>query len=411
MLRKKILNTFILLIIIIVVMYGYLLNDINKTGMSTITIIPGEKIITYGFADMGNMKYGNGNFVVIDDEKYPDMKYKTEVFTNAVKGNNFVILSGDIDLSKGKINDYDHGYFDEFNDDNTPKHEKFVANIGSNTTLIGLKNARIKYGELLLSDVENIIIQNITFYDAHGSPEKNPKTNINAKCSCDNISVEKVKNLWIDHCSFTDGKCIDVHGNYHDGLIDIKSGTNITISYCYFTNHSKVMLLTPSDDFADKTNVYLTLHHNCFDKIIQRTPRARWATVHIYNNYYENIGNRKINFGYSLGPGIGCKFIVENNYFGFHQSGIVNWYDKSNINDESCAVLYYQGNFPELKNRNSKYSEIDKLKNYKLHVKKEKIYDIPYYYQLESVRKIKKELINFAGANKKIQIYKYQDKN
>lgn len=375
----------------------------DKQSVNSITIVPGEQVKTYGFADTGEMKYGSNNFILIDDKTYPDMNSKVEAFRVAVSGNNFVIIDGDIDLSCGKITDEDHGYFDEFNTDNTPKHKNFVVTIGSNTTLIGMETARIMYGSLLIHDEQNIIIQNISFYDAHGAPEQNPKINKETKCSADNISAEKVKNLWIDHCSFADGKCVDVYGTYHDGAVDIKSGKNITISYCYFTNHDKVMLLTPSDDFTDKTNVYLTLHHNYFNKIVQRAPRARRATVHAYNNLYENIGYGR-DFGYSLGIGIGSNFIVENNYFGKHKSGIICWFDKSDINDKNSSKLYYHGNLPNLKNKNSIYSEIDKMKDYKLHVKKEKMYDIPYTYELESVKEIKKNLKYFAGANKKVEI-------
>ena len=399
----KVSVVFAILITVLTVCFFLMNKSQDDTqDITEITVIPGKQIVTYGFADTENMKYGNGNLVVIDDEVYPDMNDKTQAFEDAVKGNNFVIISGDIDLSRGKINDFDHGYFNEFNDDDTPKHKDFVVKVGSNTTLVGLKNARIMYGELLLCDVENVIIQNISFYDAHGAPEQNPKTNINAKCNCDNISVEKAKNLWIDHCSFTDGKCNDIYGNYHDGAIDIKSGKNITVSYCYFTNHDKVMLLTPSDDFADNTNVCLTLHHNYFHKIIQRAPRARWADVHIYNNLYENIGNKDIGFGYSLGPGIGSRFIAENNYFGFDRSAIIDWFDKSDAGDKSLAVLYYKGNIPELKSSMSVYSEIDNLKSYEPHIKKEKPFDITYFYELEGAAALKKRVAKAAGANKKI---------
>ena len=127
--------------------------------------------------------------------------------------------------------------------------------------------------------------------------------------------------------------------------------------------------------------------------------------AHVYNNLYEDIGFGK-NFGYSLGIGIGSNFIVENNYFGYHKSGIICWFDRADIDDKNSSVLYYKGNIPNLKNKNSIYSENDKLKDYKLHVKEEKMYDIPYAYELETVEKIKKNLKYFAGAGKKIEILK-----
>ena len=391
---------YIILLMFIVFIYLF----ISKKYDIQITIVPGEKITTYGFADISNMKYPNKSFIVIDDKTYPNMNQKLNAFKTAVKGNNFVIISGDIDLSNGKINDFDHSYFDEFNDDNTPQHKNFVVSIGSNTTLVGLKDARIMYGEILLSNVENIIIQNISFYDAHGAPEQNPKTNKQAKCSCDNIRVEKANNLWINHCSFSDGKCYDIYGNYHDGAIDITSGQNITISYCHFTNHNKLILLTPSDDFAKETNVYLTLHHNYFNKVIQRIPRARWANVHVYNNLYKNIGNKDRNFGYSLGIGIGCNFIVENNFFENSQYAIIDWFDKSKIKEQSLALLYYKGNIPSLKDEIITYSQTDELNNYKIHLKEEKVFIIPYYYELEDSKLIKRKVAKYAGVKDKIKI-------
>lgn len=393
----------LLFILTILLTTYFCFNIQNKTD---ITVTPGTEIKTYGFADLAKLKYQNKNFIEINDKLYPDKNKKLEAFKTAVKGNNFVIISGDIDLSNGKINDFDHSYFDEFNEDNTPKHKDFIVNIGSDTTLIGLKNARIMYGGLLLSDVKNIIIQNISFYDAHGAPEQNPKANINAKCYIDNIRVEKATGLWIDHCSFSDGKCVDLKGNYHDGAIDIESGKNITVSYCCFTNHDKVMLLTPSDDFSNETNVYITLHHNYFNKIIQRAPRARWANIHIYNNLYENIGKDGITFSYSLGPGIGSKFIAENNFFNYNGFAVIHWFDKSNIDDKSLSILYYKGNVPDLDDKTSIYSDVDKLKNYKLHIDEEKPFKIPYSYELQNAKILKKQLTEFAGANKKLKILK-----
>ena len=55
----------------------------------------------------------------------------------------------------------------------------------------------------------------------------------------------------------------------------------------------------------------MTLHHNLFSGVGQRTPRVRFGQVHIYNNYYKIINNP--GYVYTWGVGIELADYAENN--------------------------------------------------------------------------------------------------
>ena len=144
--------------------------------------------------------------------------------------------------------------------------------------------------------------------------------------------------IWVDHCKFSDGTCNDMIRNYnHDGAFDIKHGKNITVSWIYFTNHDKVMLVGSNDtDYKTASDRQITLHHIYFYKTTQRMPRTRGTQMHIYNCYYANIGVSG-NSGECMGPGVGAEFIVENNYF---DTG--TFYQWNNNSSGTKVVGYYE---------------------------------------------------------------------
>ena len=356
-------------------------------SLADLIVTPGAKVTTNGWADMANSGAGmsypeTDKIIVIDDVTYPTASEKLTAFTNAIASGSvtsstvndtaaIIVLSGTVDLSNGNVSDSDHTYFDVFNEtSHAREHGDFVYEIGSNKAIIGVNEAKVAFGGLQIyankAARTNIIIQNINFWDAHGSTEKD--TNISgtytennktykysdSKASADNLVLEAnggtkgsdgfytypavPTNIWIDHCKFSDGTCSDLERNYnHDGSLDMKAGQYVTVSYCEFTNHDKVTLLAPNDTYVDPTQRQITFHHNYYHDAIQRMPRSRGCQVHLYNNYYNIIGNSG-NAGYSLGPGIGSQFIVENNYFGTHHSKILKYFDTSS--DGSSASTF-----------------------------------------------------------------------
>ena len=360
--------------------------EIPMTPKEIFESLKGKSVITYGWADMANegagLFYANPEgFILIDDETYPDPLEKLWAFidanysvrpnvnyfvaNNVVSGgaiNNepkFIFISGDIDLSGGMITDSDKSFYDQFDpeDDYKRKHGDILFNLGSNTTIIGIDKTRLMFGGIRIRNSNNVIIRNITFWDAHGSTEYDtsqpghipgqPLTNANlyseSKASIDGLEIRNSDGIWVDHCKFTNGTCNDLVRNLnHDGGFDIPSGRFITVSWTEFTNIDKVMLVAGSDsaENAIAEDRTITLHHNYFHIATQRMPRTRGTLMHIYNNYYNNIGNSQ-NGGSFMGPGLGARFIVENNYFGTKVgSRNIEWFNTP----DNQAQMYYSGN-------------------------------------------------------------------
>ena len=394
---------------------------------SPITIKRSEKPVTNGWADNGALSYATTNTIIISDEAYPSASEKLKAFTNAIASGSvrnsdltnkpaFIILSGTVDLSNGKVSDSDHSYFDEFDPvTHQRKHKDFIYRIGSNKTIIGTKNAKIAYGGLKIKaeaeGCKNIIIRNITFWDAHGSTEYDTKITqyMEKKASADQLVIEGVEdkstksrylyipeNIWIDHCTFSDGICIDLDRNYnHDGALDIKCAKNVTISHCEFTNHDKVTLSGSSDKFTDPSERSVTFHNNYYHGCVQRMPRTRAGYFHLYNNVYEDIGTKE-NSGASLGPGIGAQFIVENNFFGKHAGKILKSADSSKNGSETFYKIYASGNSPELSASNSE--------GFATHRVSKKPWEIPYKYTLQNAIKAHFDVIEQAGSGAEVSI-------
>lgn len=381
-------------------------------SQKALSAAPGEKVTTFGWADLGKMSYAKAKKItMIDDATYPDPKEKREAFTKAIGGGGqrFIVLSGEVDLSDGVITDEDHSYFDAFSKSSGQRvHDDIIFNVSSSTTLIGINGAKVKFGGLRLKGVSNVIIQNVEFWDAHGSTEYDTSEvkHMESKASIDNLVIsDGSKNIWIDHCTFSDGVCNDMKRNYnHDGLLDIPFGMNVTISYCEFKNHDKVMLVGSGEKALVPKERSVTLHHNYFHGTTQRMPRTRGTFMHIYNNFYDNIGVEG-NVGYSLGPGTNAQFIVENNFFGSHMGVILDLYDKS-TGKKPTAFVYFSGNSEELSPRNTQTRNEKAVRKYTDHIVSEKPWQIPYEYEsnLQDFSAVKEDVLLNAGAGKEMNI-------
>jgi pectate lyase len=118
----------------------------------------------------------------------------------------------------------------------------------------------------------NVVVENIIF--KQGDPNKTE----------DALRVKQdAHTVWIDHVSLSD---------YPDGLLDItRAATDITVSWCKFSNHDKVMLIGADPSHTGDTVIRVTLHHNWFKQTIQRHPRLRFGKVHAFNNFYDEWGS------------------------------------------------------------------------------------------------------------------------
>ncbi|MEZ4899475.1 MAG: T9SS type A sorting domain-containing protein [Saprospiraceae bacterium] len=158
--------------------------------------------------------------------------------------------------------------------------------VSSNKTIIGIGlHATIRFGGLQIKG-DNVIIRNLIIRDTYDG-DWDGKTH-----STDAITIYG-KHVWVDHCWLAASA---------DGLLDIRSdGSTLvadytTVSYTRFTDHNKVSLIGSSDESVqDRDHLKATFHHCWFDGTIakgvnQRMPRVRYGDVHLYNNYYENVG-------------------------------------------------------------------------------------------------------------------------
>ncbi|WP_449701864.1 pectate lyase family protein [Actinoplanes sichuanensis] len=168
-----------------------------------------------------------------------------------------------------------------------------MITVVANKSILGVgSTAEITGGGLQLGTTtrpgNNVIIRNIRFSNA----------------SDDSISVtNKAHHVWIDHNEFLPG---------YDGSLDIKrQSTNVTVSWNRFAGTDKTMLLGHSDTYtADVGYLRVTYHHNYFEGSNQRHPRVRFGEpVHVYNNYYRNIGL------YGIASTENAGVVAEGNYF------------------------------------------------------------------------------------------------
>ena len=201
--------------------------------------------------------------------------------------------------------------------------KSITVHVPSNTSIIGMDNAKLK-GVNLVLDSDNVIIRNIQFespYDYFPSwdPNDGPEGNWNSQY--DSISIKGGTHIWIDHSSFQDGpetveKYFGRKYEHRDGLVDITNEADyVTISYSTFENHNKTMLIGSSDSkISDEGKLHVTLHHNYFHDVVQRLPRVRFGQVHVYNNYFaSDTTNGEYAYAYALGVGKNSQIYAKNN--------------------------------------------------------------------------------------------------
>ncbi len=191
----------------------------------------------------------------------------------------------------------------------TPKGRHIA--VSSDKSVIGLgAGAGLTQGGFSVgNDKKNIIFKNLTIADTYVAGDWPGITQ-----DWDGIQIKGTcSHIWVDHCTFL---------RQGDGALDISNGANyITVSYSKFGANNKVCLIGSSDTdpFTDRYKV--TMHHNWFEETTQRHPRVRFGMVHLFNNYYYDMGNYgrvmgyAISNGYGIGIGVNAQIYSEQNYF------------------------------------------------------------------------------------------------
>ncbi|MFJ4540520.1 polysaccharide lyase family 1 protein [Streptomyces tibetensis] len=198
--------------------------------------------------------------------------------------------------------------------------------VPSNTTLVGAgRDARLLGVFLTVNTGSNIIVRDLRLeapvdHFTSWSPGDGARGSWNARF--DALTVITGRNIWIDHCTFTDGRFPDsaaplgFHGEHvqrHDGLLDIEDGSDlITVSDSRFEDHDKAILVGSGDGRGDRDRGHLkvTFARNLFTGIVQRAPRVRFGQVHVVNNVHR--GRAPL---YALGVGVESAVFSERNVF------------------------------------------------------------------------------------------------
>lgn len=194
--------------------------------------------------------------------------------------------------------------------------------VSSNKTIQGAgPGAGIRNGGFrVLDGARNIIFRNLNILDA---PD-------------DGIQINGfITHVWIDHCTFRRNT---------DGAVDISNGASfITLSNNLFEETNRATLIGHSDNDPIRNRLQVTLHHNWFNRSIQRHPRVRFGQVHVFNNYYLGAPGTI----YGIGIGVGAQIVSESNFFE-GVSAPSRFYDTATIPGffrDNASVLLNSGAF------------------------------------------------------------------
>ena len=128
------------------------------------------------------------------------------------------------------------------------------------------------------------------------------------RCMDDGISMDTDNsNIWVHHCDFFYGKHGSGDHDKGDGQVDVKSDSKyVTVSYNRYWDTGKTNMFGMKSESGPN---YISYDHNWFDHSDSRHPRVRTMTVHVWNNYFDNVAK------YGVGATTGASVFVENNYF------------------------------------------------------------------------------------------------
>ncbi|MFC1230123.1 MULTISPECIES: pectate lyase family protein [Streptomyces] len=250
----------------------------------------------------------------------------------------------------------------------------------SNVTIVGVGSGAV-FDQLgiHIRESSNIIIQNVTVRNVKksGSPTSN---------GGDAIGMESgVRNVWVDHATL---EASGGESEGYDGLFDMKDNTQyVTLSYSILRNSGRGGLIGSSE--SDRSNGYVTFHHNKYENIDSRTPLLRGGIAHIYNNHYVDLHESGIN------SRAGARAKVDNNYFEdskdvlgtFYTSEAGYWQVGGNVFDNVTWSARSGDNQPAGPNPTSNTSV-----------------SIPYSYSLDNANCVPDVVNRTAGANKGNQV-------
>jgi hypothetical protein len=194
-----------------------------------------------------------------------------------------------------------------------------------------------------------------------------------------------VRNVWVDHVTL---EASGGESEGFDGLFDMKDNVQyVTLSYSTLRNSGRGGLIGSSE--SDRSNGFVTFHHNLYENIDSRTPLLRGGIAHIYNNSYVSLVESGIN------SRAGARAKVEQNYFKnskdvlgtFYTSEAGFWQVNGNIFDNVTWSAPGGDTNPAGPNPTSNTTV-----------------SIPYAYSMDGANCVPAIVAQTAGANKGLQV-------
>lgn len=128
------------------------------------------------------------------------------------------------------------------------------------------------------------------------------------RCMDDGLSLDTDNsNIWIHHLDIFYGPNGGGDHAKGDGSIDVKGNSKrVTVSYNRLWDTGKSNMFGMKSESGPN---YISYDHNWFDHSDSRHPRVRTMSVHVWNNYFDNVAK------YGVGATSGASVFVEGNYF------------------------------------------------------------------------------------------------
>lgn len=154
--------------------------------------------------------------------------------------------------------------------------------VQSDKTIFGQRGSKLTGVGLYIKGVKNVIVRNLAIANVRGS-------------NGDAIGIESSSNVWVDHVDLSSD--LESGKDYYDGLLDITRGSDyITVSNSFIHDHFKASLIGHVDTHtSDRGKLHVTYANNYWQNVNSRNPSVRYGTVHIYNNFYDNLGSTGVN--------------------------------------------------------------------------------------------------------------------
>jgi hypothetical protein len=151
------------------------------------------------------------------------------------------------------------------------------VNVRANKTVDGRGRDIHLRGELRLANVRNVILSDIRLSnDLEGHcTQAGDVLNLTGSGTTDPAAFT-TRDIWLHHVEVFNGG---------DGLVDIRGGSRVTISWSHFHTHKKGMLFQRDSADRETPGMRVTMHHNWFDRLSYRGPQLLHGRMHYFNNF------------------------------------------------------------------------------------------------------------------------------